>query len=67
MYICEKHGILESEWCGDCGEIVECDCSDIVITRFYDLVYDTKQGEHTTGINLCHCDTCGKIAGCNIT
>ena len=60
MYDCEKCGIIESEWCDDCEDLIECDCSDMTVTRFKDLMFDTKDGEKTVTINLHHCGTCGE-------
>lgn len=61
MYICEKHGVLESEWCDDCGIIVQCDCQNITSTRFKDLIYDCDDGERTTTVYIVHCETCGRV------
>ena len=41
-YICEEHGDLESEWCEQCEKIVECDCKNQTVTRFKDMIYDSK-------------------------
>ena len=62
MYNCEKHGTLESEWCDDCGIIVQCDCSDQTYTRFKDLIYDCEEGERTITIRVHHCETCGMVS-----
>jgi primosomal protein N' len=61
MYKCDKHGELESEWCKDCGEIKECDCSVIITTRFKELIIDCSDGERTVKIYIDHCDTCGNV------
>ena len=61
MYKCEKHGILESEWCDECGIIVQCDCSDQTSTRVKDLRYDCEEGERTVTIRIYHCATCGEF------
>ena len=63
MYICEKHGNLETEWCADCGEFKRCDCSDITCTRIKDFIYDTDCGERTVTIYLHYCRTCGDPTG----
>ncbi len=60
MYQCEKHGELESEWCGVCLTIVKCDCKNQTYTRFKDLSYDSEDGEKTITIRLHHCETCGE-------
>lgn len=60
MYRCYKHGTLESEWCNDCEEIIECNCSAMEVARFKDLIYESKMGEKTITIFLQHCSTCGK-------
>jgi hypothetical protein len=59
MYICDKHGELESEWCDDCKKIVACDCKDQTYTRFKDQLYDCEDGERTITMRLYHCETCG--------
>ena len=59
MYVCKKHGELESEWCDDCQEVVECDCSDVEKERYKDLIYDCAEGERTITIYLFYCGTCG--------
>lgn len=63
MYKCEIHGELENEWCDECCEIKQCDCSNIITTRFKDLVYDCLNGEKTVTIYIDHCETCGNIIG----
>lgn len=65
-YNCKEHGALRSEWCDDCGEIVECDCSDMTYARFKDLTYDTENGERTVTIRLHHCKTCGETSHAEI-
>jgi hypothetical protein len=60
MFNCPEHGIIDSEWCTDCNKIIKCDCSDIVSTRFKDLIYDSCSGERTITIYLYHCQTCGE-------
>ena len=61
MYICEKHGILDSEWCDKCKEIKPCNCSDLTNTRYKDLILDCEDGERTFTIYVTHCSTCGRI------
>ena len=63
MYICEKHGTLESEWCDQCNDVVKCDRSDQETWRFKDLMYDYKNGTRTITIRATYCDTCGKLSG----
>jgi len=59
MFICKEHGTLRSDWCPDCGEVVDCDCSNLKYTRFKDLTYDTESGERTITVRLYHCGTYG--------
>jgi hypothetical protein len=59
MYKCELHGELESEWCDDCEEIVQCDCSHVTEIRFKDLEYDCTDGPRTFTMYLLCCETCG--------
>jgi hypothetical protein len=62
-YVCDGCGeILESEWCDDCELIADCDCSNIVYTRFKDLIIDTDDGEKTVTIRIYHCETCGDVS-----
>ena len=61
MYTCEKHGVLESEWCNGCGTVVQCDCQNLTSTRFKDLIYDCDDGERTVTVYIVHCETCGRI------
>jgi hypothetical protein len=61
-YVCGKHGALSSEWCAECCEIVECDCSGQTYTRFKDLIIDTESGEKTVTIRVYHCETCGEVS-----
>lgn len=61
MYICIKHGKLDSHWCDDCQELFHCDCSQITKARFKDLILDTEDGEKTITIYVDHCSTCGKV------
>ena len=62
MYKCIKCGdITKSEWCDRCKTIVECDCEDMITTRFKDLKYDCKNGERTITLHLRHCNTCGEV------
>ena len=63
MYICEKHGALDSEWCAQCGIIVDCDCSDQQVVRFRDLIYDCDSGERTITVRVSYCKTCGEPSG----
>ena len=59
MYICDKHGQLDSEWCDDCQKIFKCDCSDIDYARYRDIHYDCKSGGRTATVWLYFCETCG--------
>ena len=59
MYKCELHGELESEWCDNCKEVIQCDCSNLTETRFKDLEFDCNDGPRTFTIYLSHCETCG--------
>lgn len=59
MFVCPTHGNLDSEWCGGCGKIVKCDCSDIETGRFKDLLYDYKTGTGNFTVYFSYCDTCG--------
>ncbi len=58
---CPIHGDLDSEWCEDCGEVFECDCTNHIRTRFKDLVYDCDKGERTITIWITSCGTCGEF------
>jgi hypothetical protein len=61
MYICKKHGKLDSHWCNECSELYPCDCSETTETRFKDLIYDCEDGEKTCTIYIEHCTTCGNL------
>lgn len=65
-YKCEEHGSLDIEWCDDCKEIKQCDCTTVTSTRYKDLIYDTDSGEKTVTIYLNHCQTCGEVIDVNI-
>jgi len=60
MHKCEKHGKLDSEWCDKCRKIVKCDHSETAYAGWSDLFYDCSDGEHSTGISISFCATCGK-------
>jgi hypothetical protein len=58
-YVCEHHGSLLSEWCNDCEEIIECDCSDMVHVSYKDLIYDPERDtEKWTVVTIYHCEYC---------
>ncbi len=61
MYNCKVHGVLENEWCDECQELIQCDCSDVTTTRFKDLIYDCEDGERTVTVYIDHCSTCGAV------
>ena len=63
MYVCKEHGPLTDEWCDDCQELIQCDCTDQTRTRFKDLCFDCENGERTQTIYLNHCATCGHPTG----
>ena len=59
MYKCDQHGLLESEWCDDCQQIIACDCSDITYSRFKDLELDSDKSRTVT-VRIYHCSVCGE-------
>ena len=61
MYRCEKHGELKGEWCGECEDFKNCDCSETIQMRFKDLTFDCEDGEKTITIYVKHCETCGDV------
>lgn len=61
MYICEKHGEQETDWCEECEILLSCDCSDLEETRFKDLRIDSNSGEKTFTIYVEHCINCGNV------
>ena len=61
MYICPKHGVLDSRWCEECEKEYPCDCSNMTTTRFKDLSYDCEEGPRNVTLYLQHCNTCGNI------
>jgi hypothetical protein len=56
MYVCDKHGALDSEWCEQCGEIVACDCSDMAAERVW-ITY--MSGDRNHALIVRYCGTCG--------
>lgn len=63
MYICKKHGVLDSEWCDICEVICNCECDETTETRFKDLIIDCTEGEKTKTIYIEHCVNCGNSFG----
>lgn len=68
MYVCPKHGVLDTEWCNPCGTILVCDCDDDgTSTRIKDIRYDCDNGERTVTIYIYHCATCGQVNGVHLS
>lgn len=60
MYVCDKHGALESEWCNDCGKIIKCDCSDVTGHKVESEIPYQKQSR-SISVNVNMCPTCGDV------
>lgn len=63
MYKCYEHGKLDSSWCDSCLKSISCDCSELIETRFKDLIIDCDDGEITKTVYIEHCSTCGFCSG----
>ena len=56
MYNCKIHGNLKTEWCDKCKKICKCNCFDLVISRYKDLILSCEKGEITFTIYVTYCN-----------
>ena len=61
MYVCEKHGVLDSEWCDECGDTVQCDCSETEWGRIKDLYLNTIDHSASITLEFELCNACGSV------
>ncbi len=59
MYECDIHGELDTDWCDKCSKLLQCDCSDLTVERFKDMLY--SKHDYTVSIYIEFCETCGEI------
>ena len=57
---CETHGVIDSEWCGECQTIIPCDCSVTETSRVKDFRYGFDGNGRAT-LHITHCSTCYNI------
>jgi len=60
MYICKIHGELDTEWCDDCGIIIECDHSETDY-EYTDVSYHCDNGLRSKNVYISFCKTCGEF------
>jgi len=61
MYICEKHGEIDSEWCDDCMKTTgKCDHRERTGWSWSSLFYGMNI-DRCTDITMEYCDFCGEI------